>query len=480
MIIQGGMGVAVSDWRLARAVSKTGQLGVVSGTAIGVVLARRLQQGDPHGDVRRALAAFPVPGVADRLLAAHFVAGGLAAGAPYRLTAMPTLTPGRPLEDLMVAGGFVEVWLAKEGHGGLVGLNLLEKIQLPTLPTLYGALLAGVDVVLMGAGIPRQIPGVLDRFAAGGAAELRIDVAGAREGETYLNRFDPSAYLGRAAPALVRPDFLAIVAGATLAQTLARKSSGRVDGFVIERDTAGGHNAPPRGPLTLTPEGEPAYGPRDVPDLEAFRALRLPFWLAGSYGRPGRLGEALAEGAAGVQVGTAFAFCDESGIDPVLKRETIARSRLGAVRVFTDPRASPTGFPFKVVGVPGSASEAEVYAGRKRVCDLGFLRHPYRRDDGSLGYRCPSEPVDDYVRKGGALADTVGRKCVCNGLAGVVGLAQVRASGRPDAFLMTAGNDVADVAQWAAPGRDGYGAAEVVERRLARLAAPAVPAATAR
>lgn len=33
-IIQGGMGVGVSNWRLANAVSKLGQLGVVSGTAL--------------------------------------------------------------------------------------------------------------------------------------------------------------------------------------------------------------------------------------------------------------------------------------------------------------------------------------------------------------------------------------------------------------------------------------------------------------
>ena len=42
-IIQGGMGVGVSSWRLARAVSALGQLGVVSGTALDQVLARRLQ-----------------------------------------------------------------------------------------------------------------------------------------------------------------------------------------------------------------------------------------------------------------------------------------------------------------------------------------------------------------------------------------------------------------------------------------------------
>ena len=37
VLIQGGMGVAVSDWRLARAVAQSGNLGVVSYAAIDVV-----------------------------------------------------------------------------------------------------------------------------------------------------------------------------------------------------------------------------------------------------------------------------------------------------------------------------------------------------------------------------------------------------------------------------------------------------------
>ncbi len=53
-LIQGGMGVAISDWRLAKAVSKLGQLGVVSGTGISRVLASRLMDGDVSGNVRRA------------------------------------------------------------------------------------------------------------------------------------------------------------------------------------------------------------------------------------------------------------------------------------------------------------------------------------------------------------------------------------------------------------------------------------------
>ena len=42
-VIQGGMGIAVSSWRLASAVARAGQLGVVSGTALDLVLARRQQ-----------------------------------------------------------------------------------------------------------------------------------------------------------------------------------------------------------------------------------------------------------------------------------------------------------------------------------------------------------------------------------------------------------------------------------------------------
>jgi nitronate monooxygenase len=275
--------------------------------------------------------------------------------------------------------------------------------------------------------------------------------------------FDPRQFMGdQPFSALKRPRFLGIVSSATLAMTLARKSNGQVDGFVVEGETAGGHNAPPRGQLQLNDAGEPVYGPRDVPDLEKIRELGLPFWLAGSYGRPGRLKEALALGAAGIQVGTAFAFCNESGISPELKANTLALSLEGAARVFTDPVASPTGFPFKVVQLDGTMSQPGLYAERERICDLGYLRHPYRRSDGSVGYRCPSEPVEDYVRKGGARADTEGRKCVCNGLPATVGLAQPRTGGRCELPLMTAGNDVSDLAQFVAPGRTSYGATDVI------------------
>ncbi len=455
------MGVAVSNWRLARAVSRLGELGVISGTALALILARRLQAGDLEGDMRRALEHFPVSGVAARVLADHFVPGGKEPGAPFALTPMPALQPGAALTELTVAANFVEVFLAKDGHPGVVGINLLEKIQLPTLPSLYGAMLAGVDYVLMGAGIPRAIPGALDRLAAGEPAEMKIDVDGALPGEEFVSRFDPRAFCGGQAPRLRRPQFLAIVSSATLAMTLARKSNGRVDGFIVEGDVAGGHNAPPRGPLQLTPGGEPIYGLRDMPDLPKIKELGLPFWLAGSYARPEKLAEALRLGATGIQVGTVFAFCDESGIDPEIKRRTIAAGRAGTARVFTDPVASPTGFPFKVAAVAGTLSDPDVYAARERICDLGYLRQAYRKPDGSVGYRCASEPVDAYVRKGGQAADTVGRKCLCNGLAATVGLGQWR-DGEPEPALVTAGDEVSDLARLVPAGEEHYAAGDVV------------------
>jgi nitronate monooxygenase len=462
VIIQGGMGVAVSDWRLARAVSAQGQLGVVSGTALAAILARRLQQGDPDGGMRRALAHFPIPGVADRLLAAHFVDGGKPADKSFALSPMPALTMGDAALELLVAANFVEVFLAKEGHGGLVGINFLEKIQFPLLASMYGAMLAGVDFVLIGAGIPRSIPGMLDGLARGEAVKMKIDVEGAGPDEEFHSTFDPMAFCKAPPPSLKRPHFLAIIGSATLAMTLAKKSNGRVDGFIVEGEKAGGHNAPPRGPMQLTPEGEPLYGPRDVPQLDKIRELGLPFWLAGTYGRPGRLAEAREAGAAGIQVGTAFAFCRESGIREDIKRRAIASSRAGKASVFTDPLASPTSFPFKVAQVEGSISDRRIYESRPRICDLGFLRKAYRKAPGVVGYRCPAEPVDAYVSKGGKPEDTAGRKCICNGLFATVGHAQVRGA-YTEPPLVTAGNDFATIAQFAPDGQDSYTAADVIK-----------------
>lgn len=463
-IIQGGMGIGVSNWQLARAVSQTGQLGVVSGTGLAAVLTRRLQAGDLEGNMREAMRAFPIPEIADRVLKRYFVAGGKEKETAYRSIPLPNLSQ-RESAELSMVGNFVEVYLAKRGFQGVIGVNLLEKIQIPNLASLFGAMLAGVDYVLMGAGIPRAIPRVLDQFSKGIAAELKIDVHGAGRNDLFTERFDPSDFGFPAVLKLKRPLFLAIVSSITLAKSLTRRTEGQVDGFVVEGHTAGGHNAPPRGCLKLSESGEPIFGERDQPDIGKIRELGLPFWLAGGYGRPGQLIEAQSLGAVGIQVGTAFAFCEESGLSPVVKAEGIRQSRAGETRVFTDPLASPTGFPFKVARIAGTLSERQVYSVRHRICDLGYLRTPYRREDGSLGYRCPGEPEGDFLRKGGTLEATIGRKCLCNGLFAAIGLPQVR-NGIEEPMIVTVGEDISQITDFIPEGQVSYNAADVVTQLL--------------
>jgi nitronate monooxygenase len=457
-IIQGGMGVGVSTWRLANAVSSRRQLGVVSGTGLDTVFVRRLQDGDDGGHLRRASEHFPLPDIARDVLRRYYLPEGRQ-GAPYKVLPVYRLSSSAARERLTMLASFVEVFLAKEGHDGPVGINLLTKIQLPTLSSLYGAMLAGVDVVLMGAGIPREIPAALDALAEHEPASLRFDVEGDAPDATELMQLDPRAHLVPPLPSLRRPTFLAIIASSSLAKVLARKASGRVDGFVIEGPTAGGHNAPPRGEKTFNDRGEPLYGIRDVVDLGKVKELDLPFWLAGGFGAPGRLQEALAAGAAGIQVGTLFAFCDESGLTADLKASVLSHAVRGSVDVFTDPLASPTGFPFKTVRW---AEDPATGIERQRVCDLGYLRNAYRTPTGDLGYRCAAEPVDAYVQKGGSAAETQGRACLCNALMADIGLGQVRSNGVVEQPLVTTGDGLTQVADLLA-GRSHYSAADVID-----------------
>jgi NAD(P)H-dependent flavin oxidoreductase YrpB (nitropropane dioxygenase family) len=470
VIIQGGMGVGVSDWVLARAVALRGQLGVVSGTALDSLFVRRLQDGDIGGHMRRAMEQFPIPGVASDVLKRYFLPEGRAEGVPYRPVPMYKQVVSRVRHQLTMLANFCEVWLAKEGHDGKVGINLLTKVQLPNLDSLYGAMLGGVDYVLMGAGIPKEIPGVLDRFAEHRAASIKLDVEGLGRDEVEYITLDPQEHWTEAEPPVLRrPYFFPIIASNSLAVMMARKANGRVDGFVIEGPTAGGHNAPPRGELQVDATGQPLYGERDVVDLGKMRELGLPFWLAGGAGAPEKLREALEAGAAGVQVGTLFAYSNESGVSAASKERVLVRSRTEPVRIYTDLRASPTGFPFKVVQLEGTVSSEPVYLARERVCDLGYLRTAYRMENGRIGYRCPAEPVDTYVSKGGALEDTVGRKCLCNALMADIGYGQVRDGGEVERPLLTSGDDLESILRFT-QGRAEYPASDVIDYLLTGIA----------
>lgn len=463
-IIQGGMGVGVSLWPLARAVSQLGGIGVISGTLVEVVVARTLQMGDPCGYIRWALAHFPVKEVANRVMAEYYIPEGKAREARFKDAPLFGMSPEKSLTDLIICANFAQVFLAKEGHQGLVGINLLEKVQFPTICALYGAMLAGVDCVFVGAGIPKQIPRVLENLSRHDYAAYKIDVAGAMVGDDFRQCFDPKAFLnGRKLPRLRRPGFLPIISSPSIIKRFFMDEPDLVQGFVVELSPAGGHNASPRGEKQFNERTEPIYGERDAMDWKGCRELGFPFWVGGGYASPEKLADTLSRGAKGIQAGSIFALCEESGMDGVLK--TVARKMAfrRELDIFTDPRASSSGLPFKVANLPCTLALESVYQSRPRVCDIGRLRTPYRKANGSVGFRCPAENATAFTARGGNEEEAHGRKCLCNGLLATAGFPQRQPSGYLEPPIVTLGSDVSFVSAFMWREGDTYTAEDVMK-----------------
>ena len=119
-------------------------------------------------------------------------------------------------------------------------------------------------------------------------------------------------------------------------------------------------------------------------------------------------------------------------------------------------------------GIPKEAmySEKEEYENRQRKCDLGYLRTIYKTDNGSFGYRCPAEPIDHFVKKGGKVEETADRKCLCNALLANIELPQTQKNGYIEQMLITAGNDIKALGQLIKNVEFPYSAKDVINYLL--------------
>jgi hypothetical protein len=144
-----------------------------------------------------------------------------------------------------------------------------------------------------------------------------------------------------------------------------------------------------------------------------------------------------------VQVGTLFALSNDSGLLPKYREQMLDAARKGTLKVRTDHRASPTGFPFKVVELPGTVGEA-----------------------GKATYTCAAEPDAAFLKKRGDEKELAGRMCLCNGLLAAVGLGQERPDGYKEAPLLTLGSTTSDVENMLKTHPQGWSAKEVVDRLL--------------
>ncbi len=472
-IILGGMGVYISSPFLVNAFSKACErlgikgLGTVSGTAAERMMVLILQRGDPGGHYRRALAHFPIEGVAERIITEYYdpTGNGTKTAPVYRID------PSRKWIELAVTANFAFVWLSKEGHNQPVSINYLEKMCIPLIYSITGAMLAGVDVVTMGAGLPFDIPAVISALMQGQTLHYPIPVIGINgEKEKFIASFNPWEFFGEQMPRLTKqPAFLPIISSLLLAQLCKRNMpKGSFQGFAVEEDSAGGHNAPPRGQVKFDSLGQPIYGEKDRVDYEKLADLGFPFWIGGSCASPEKLAWAQSEsvGACGVQVGSIFALCDESGLGPLIKADARRRGFRGELVIFKDPDFSPTGYPFNVARLPDTLSEPDVLERQVRVCSQGALVTPYRKDDGSFGYRCPSEPIEDYVRKGGKREDTDGKGCICKGLmfnTGLIDVSRNHHGQAPEAPVVTLGVDLSFLPHVMENENSGYSALSALQ-----------------
>jgi hypothetical protein len=76
----------------------------------------------------------------------------------------------------------------------------------------------------------------------------------------------------------------------------------------------------------------------------------------------------------------------------------------------------------------------------RQACVHGYLRSAYRKADGGIGWRCGAELESAFADKGGEPSETVGRRCICNGLLATAGHPQAMKDGRMELPLITSGS----------------------------------------
>lgn len=412
-LIQAGMGAYISCSRLANVTARLGALGVVSSVGLRHIIPEQIRSGD---EVAISLArTFPIARYVEELLS-------YAPGGSRHKRAIPIDVPdpikGAFAKRLSVISAYVEVARAKLGHRGFVGINVMWKCSLTVLPSIYGALLAGVDAFLCGAGVPMELPDIVGRIRRG----QRLDYEPLTGTGTHVHMDiseDGAENLLRDTP---EPSLLPILSNFAFCKRLLDTWQKRYEGatptaFVLENHAAGGHNAQPRDKV--------AFGESDDIDAYFDKVLELgvPVYVAGAFTEGGSRNDLLywqGRGAQGIQVGSRFALTDESGMRSDLRDRAVEAQAEGTLEIRTDPRLSPTGFPFKVVSMKGTLSEPEIQASQRRACDLGYLLQSKRiqRPDGTEHevYLCPAMPIHTYLANGGAIEDTEGRACLCNAL----------------------------------------------------------------
>lgn len=305
-IIQGGMGVGVSLNPLANAVAREGGVGIVSSACLDRLLSKRT---------------------------------------------------GRKLNSYEAA--YEEVSLAKNS-GGVAGINIMCALGRDYSDSVKGALDAGADVIISGAGLPLTLPAI----QAPKETALIPIVSSARALEIICKKWEKLGY--------------------------------RPDAVVLEGPLAGGHLGFKMDQIdTVENKLENLLPP--VKDM-AKKYGDFPIIVAGGIYTYDDIVGYLKAGAGGVQMGTRFLATEESSASSDYKSSVVA-ARESDIIVAYDP-GSPCGLPFRII------RQSPMYVSalsKKRApkCDKGYV---LQKDSEGKYSICPAKRSNEH------------HFCICNGL----------------------------------------------------------------
>lgn len=305
-IIQGGMGVGVSLFPLARAVAREGGLGIVSSACLDRLVSRR---------------------------------------------------NGKKLNTYEAA--YEEVSLAK-ASGGFAGINIMCALARDYEDSARGALDAGADAIISGAGLPLTLPAIQPPKDT---ALIPI-VSSARALELICKKWGRLGY--------------------------------RPDAVVLEGPLAGGHLGFKINEVDLQSNLLENLLP-PVKDM-AMKYGDFPVIVAGGIYTHQDIARFLNMGADGVQMGTRFLATEESSASETYK-EAVVRATKEDIVLAHDP-GSPCGLPFRVI------KQSPMYVSaisrlRKPKCDKGYV---LLKDAEGKFTKCPAKESNEH------------HFCICNGL----------------------------------------------------------------
>lgn len=305
-IIQGGMGVGVSLFPLASAVAREGGLGIVSSAALDRLVSKR------NGSTLNSYEA-----------------------------------------------AYEEVSRAKSA-GGFAGINIMCALVRDYEDSVRGALDAGADAIISGAGLPLGLPAIQ---APKDTALIPI-VSSARALELICKKWEKAGY--------------------------------RPDAIVLEGPLAGGH-------LGFKPEQidlESNVLENLLPPVKemAMKYGDFPVIVAGGIYTHQDIMRFLSMGADGIQMGTRFLATEESSASAPYK-EAVLKANEEDVFVAYRP-GSPCGLPFRVIKQSPMFVSALARL-RTPKCDKGYV---LLKDGEGKFTKCPAKEDNESFF------------CICNGL----------------------------------------------------------------